>query len=182
MDPGAVPVTLETLRLAVGLAHAVPGVHLRLGCPAGERIVAPDPHGDVTPCEMRRVVLASGHPGRDCSRHIDHLAVTGGVRRSDGGVLRRDGSTPEAWFATLLRPEGVATVVDERGDGPLDDQVVIRLRPDPGLGVTCVGVVAEPAAGVGGGRAVEAVGAELWAACLVAEVIVGSRRTSGRAP
>jgi len=139
--------SLERLRLAVALGHAVPAAELRLHTVDGEVIVvAGHRTADVDPCAMRRIVQSSARPqGVDRARRVVDVTIGGSLEDLGAGVHRvvRHG-VEQRWIASLLEPHRIATVLATVAvDGVPHDAVQARLEPDPDLGVTVL-VVTSP--------------------------------------
>jgi hypothetical protein len=158
----------DLVRLGVALAHAVPGSRIDLTCPAtGDVVVAHHPAADIDPCTMRRVVVAGAgpEPGRpagwcdagafDLDSIVTSVVVSGSLEDIGGGLYRRrllDG-TEERWFATLLPPDHVATLLEDVADAiadgdagqraPDDDSLDARIVPDDLLGVSIVRIAGD---------------------------------------
>lgn len=75
----------ETTRLAIGLAHAVPGAELTVRRADGARLVAANrPGTDVDLCTLRRTIIAGFCPGRpDASRWIGVDEIAGSLRKTE---------------------------------------------------------------------------------------------------
>ncbi|BAN04443.1 hypothetical protein [Ilumatobacter coccineus] len=132
--------SLERLRLAVALGHAVPGAELRLRTVDDEQIVvASEPHGAISPCVMRRVAIASSWPNvPDHSAKIVDIEVGGSLEDLGGGVYRveRDG-IEQRWIASTLHPDAISDLLDLVGlDTVPADAMHGCLKPDCELGVT----------------------------------------------
>lgn len=132
--------SLERLRLAAALGHTVPGAVLRLQTTQHEEIVvSAHPAGDISPCAMRRVIVALSCPTiPDHSEKIARIDVGGSLEELGGGVygVVRDG-VEQRWIASLLKPDLVADLLDVVGVDSLPDDVMHGcLKPDTDLGVT----------------------------------------------
>lgn len=173
--------TLENLRLATALVHAVPRAELRLTC-NGDRqvIVSAHPAADIGICAFRRVVMASACPARpDCSDWIQDLAIAGTLTAVGGGAhVGNDGTHERHWFATLLRPQRVCALLEGLDvAGVSDGAMTATLKPDPGLGVTVVSTTLD-------GSWPHQVGAEVATAalqaCLVEELVIDTYNSRNR--
>jgi hypothetical protein len=129
------------LRLAIALAHALPGGTLELRTDDGRVLRAShgqDDRADLTPCELRAALLSRACPlwPTVAARLVD-VGVTGaGLVDLGGGLYGRycRHGAEQRWFATLLAPNTVRRILDEC---PLEMPEVIdaALRPDVELGV-----------------------------------------------
>jgi hypothetical protein len=146
------------LRLAAALVHSAEGVDLELWQGTDRLVVShrSDRHADLSPCELRRLVLAATADGPDAGfvdwvRRLDALAVTGsGVTPSSGGVWRvdRDGVGSWVWATTLpgsLVPLAVAdAAAGLLADGEADAAVVeccgAAVKLDDQLGASVVSI------------------------------------------
>lgn len=133
--------SLSKLRLAVGLAHCLPGGTLDLTLSDGGvvRVGHDDRKGaQMTPCELRALVLTRGCPALSVlSTQVVALEV-GGDRVTDmgGGLYRRDCPHGDSlWFATLLAPGTVTRLLDECPTAFPGDVLTASVRPDVDLGV-----------------------------------------------
>jgi hypothetical protein len=177
--------TLENLRLATALVHAAPQAELRLTCDGGRQvIVASHPAADIDICAFRRVVMASACPARpDCSEWIHGVAIGGSLTTVGGGAyVSNDGTHERHWFATLLRPEHVCTLLENLDVAELPDgAMTATLKPDPGLGVTVVSTTIDE---LGSQQFGTEVAVAALQACLVEELVIDThnsrdRRTQG---
>jgi hypothetical protein len=178
MSPGRSPhrhasASIEQLRLAVALAHSVPGVVLDLRCSNGEHVaVAAGLLGtQLTPCELRCALLAPPEPG--LPRLVDAITsveVAGGVDHLGLGLYARGpaGIGSERWFVTTLSHPRIAELLSQAPADLPHASCAVRLAPDRALGVTAVGVTATAGAGTG---ALDEVAYWALAACLVDELI-----------
>ncbi|HSL58003.1 MAG TPA: hypothetical protein VK866_09200 [Acidimicrobiales bacterium] len=169
------------LRLAVALAHVVPRAELRLTCHDGGRVVVGrHPSAHLSPCDLRRVVVAAELPGQpDVARWIERVEVAGVLVDGGGGVhLVDDADGRSAWFATTAPPY---RVVDALEGAPTDDlpgvpDARVVLRPDPELGATVVQVSQDD----GGSQHLHDLALRALGACLVIELEAATRRPSRR--
>jgi hypothetical protein len=129
------------VRLAVGLAHVIPGATVELRTDDGGVLRAARDLGQdavMTPCDLRASLLA-----RSCSMLSPVALRMTEVRIFGEGLVDRGGGlyarrcphgTEERWFATFLAPSSVSRILDEC---PLDlpDILDATLRPDVELGV-----------------------------------------------
>ncbi len=171
--------TLEqnaTIRLAVGLAHAVPGTDLTLRRVDGGRLVAANRAGaDVDLCSLRQTIIAGLCPDRpDASQCIEVDEIAGSLHETDQGVYRSEGQRPLYWFATLLHQDRVIDLLGELERPDITaDELEATLKPDACLGVTTVGLAGfDPA----GELAAAEMTRRLYEVCLVDELIARCRR------
>ncbi|MEM9566204.1 MAG: hypothetical protein AAGA93_26525 [Actinomycetota bacterium] len=132
------------VRLAVGLAHGVPGAELRIRrTDGGELVAANRPDADVDLCSLRRLVIGTvGASTAD--RWIEVIGVGGSVTATDDGLWASNDAEPRRWFATMLRQERVIDLLGEIDTADIgDDGIEVVLKPDPCLGLTSIGVSAE---------------------------------------
>ncbi|GIU85864.1 MAG: hypothetical protein KatS3mg009_0379 [Acidimicrobiia bacterium] len=177
--PGSEPMVVGAftrLRMAVAVAHSVPGLSLEVRFGDGTGIRAGAHGGTATElgiCELRGMILA-GHcpPWPVLAERVTALRLDGpGVVDHGGGLYGR--AVPgrpggrECWFATVLAP---ATVRDLLAGCPVADaeHVDANLRVDGGLGV--VTVVCRAGPDLGAGRLLETA---RWAsaACYTRELL-----------
>lgn len=162
---------LERLRLAMSLAHTVPGSEMRLRTGGGDDIVVSrHPAADIDPCAMRRVVVACAQPGNpDLSAHIVDIELGGALSDLGGGVFgTRVGACEQRLIATLLPQEVVADLIDVIGSSTVPpDAMAARLTPDCALGVTMLAVTSNSPCF---DHALDDVAAQAAAACFVAEL------------
>src|SRR5262245_12883948 len=94
--------SVDRLRLAVALAHAVPDARLHLDRWGGHRVVAgAHPSADLTVCQLRQVVLASLRPdGVDWTRFVRSVAIDGNLVDLGAGIYRRRTAAggEQRWF------------------------------------------------------------------------------------
>lgn len=137
---------MSVVREATVLAHSVPGTELVLVTDRGELRVGRSPHHDLTPCELRQVVLAASAPGApDCFRSVRSIEVTGALRDIGGGMYELwppDGSSVQRWFATSLHPGDVVEVVDGCDLDVADDAMDAGIATDSQLGMSAVRIAA----------------------------------------
>lgn len=141
--------SLEQLRIAVALAHTLPGAELRLHTGvSGDLVVSPHPAADIDPCTMRRVVIASRCPDvPDHAARVESMSLGGALDDLGGGVFRTvsDG-LEQRWIATTLGPGVVADLLDLVGlDTVPEEAMQGRLKPDGDLGVTLLVITANDA-------------------------------------
>jgi hypothetical protein len=132
--------SLERLRLATALCHAVDGAELRLTTDGGERIiVSHHPAADIDPCSLRSVVVASARPQHpDFSHRITDIAIGGALIDCGGGVYSRVvRGAEQRWIASFLHVDRVAAMLEEVGPGNALDA---SLKPDGDLGVTLLAI------------------------------------------
>ncbi len=148
-DEGGVdrrPVPTAVVREAAVLAHTVPGTELLLVTDRGELRVGRSPHHDLTPCELRQVVLAATDPGApECFRSVRSVAVSGALRDIGGGMYELwppDGSTVQRWFATSLHPGDIVELVEGCDLDVPDDAMDAGVATDAPLGISAVRVAA----------------------------------------
>ena len=161
--------SLERLRLATALCHAVDGAELRLTTDGGERIiVSHHPAADIDPCKLRSVVVASACPRHpDLSQRITDIAIGGALVDCGGGVYSRVvRGAEQRWIASFLHVDRVAAMLGEVAPGNALDA---SLKPDGELGVTLLAITA-----IGersdSHAALEAAAAGAAAACFVEEL------------
>lgn len=148
--------TVERLRLATALAHAVPGTALELSVEHGPHVVVSSDDAlapDVSPCELRRLVgdlTSSGHAafGSWWLHDVTAIRVGGnGVHCVDGIVTVRRPDRLTTAFATQLDDAGVLAAAREVGaelvaEDPCAVVVLrrahLRVHHDPGIGASAV--------------------------------------------
>lgn len=162
-----------TVRLAVGLAHSIPGAELTFRrVDGGEVVAANRPGADVDLCSLRRLVMRSvGSSTAD--RWLEIVRVGGSVTPTSDGLWASEGPEPRRWFATMLRQERVIDVlgaIETEGIG--DDEIEVLLKPDPCLGLTAVGVTARGPHLV---DHLDELARRAHAACIVDELICSAR-------
>ncbi len=147
------------LRLAAALAHSAEGIDLELWMGGTDPLVVSrrrDRRVDLSPCELRRLVLGAATNGPAAVvagwiRRLDALAVAGrGVAPSLGGVWRVDHDGVGSWvWATTLPGSKVALAVADAAtgllaDGEADASVVeccgATVKVDDELGVSVVSI------------------------------------------
>lgn len=162
----------ETLRLAVGLAHAVPGADLLLRCNDGHRLlVGSENSADIHICDLRRVMIASACPTHpNPADWVEALDLEGSLHSQGGGIYRvvRSGRE-ERWFASALRPEVAFARLGQLDAQPLPTSAFeVSLKPDPGLRLTSVCVRADE---LNLERHLDELALAAHAACLVEEIL-----------
>lgn len=159
--------SLERLRLATALGHAVDGAELTLTTDCEERIiVSHHPAADIDPCKMRSVVAASVCPQHpDLSHRITDILIGGALVDLGGGVYSRVlHGAEQRWVASLLHVDRVAEVLHKIvPDNALD----ASLKPDGELGVTLLAITATDERSQ---RVLDAVAAHAAAMCFVEEL------------
>ncbi len=129
--------SLEMLRLLVAVLHPVQDGHAMLHCHNGQRIdVGHHPSADLTPCQLRQVIIASGCHGRpDYSRLVATAELCGAFEPMGGGLYRRcdSGHVEQRWFATLLPTDVVMAALAD-----MDCALDAELFPDCAVGATAV--------------------------------------------
>lgn len=173
--------TLENLRIAAALVHVAPQAELHLTCDDDRRVVVSShPAADIDICAFRRVVMASACPARpDPSEWIHDVVIGGSLTAVGGGAyVSNDGSHERHWFATLLRPERVCTLLENLDVAELPDgAMTATLKPDPGLGVTVIATtIDEP----GSQRFGTEVATAALQACLVEELVIDTHNSHER--
>lgn len=137
---------VDILRTAVALVHSTPGATLCLQC-AGDQVVVAGhgPTADLTPCQLRRVVLAEARTNDDLLVSRIHALSVGGTLEPVGpGIHRATGGATVHHVTSLLGPSLVTAVLQEVGEGG-GGRAEVAVRPDGQLGVTCVRLaVCEP--------------------------------------
>lgn len=132
--------SLERLRLATALCHAVDGAELILTADGGERIIVSRHRaGDIDPCSLRSVVVASACPQHpDFSHRINEIAIGGVLIDCGGGVYSRVvRGAEQRWIASFLHVDRVAAMLEEVAPG---DALDASLKPDGDLGVTLLAI------------------------------------------
>ncbi|MEM9200676.1 MAG: hypothetical protein AAGC53_03410 [Actinomycetota bacterium] len=173
--------TFEHVRLAVGLAHGVSGATLTVDTARGTRLhVHRGPSADVDLCTLRRSVIGSGRIGRPDAAWADTQFEVGGVlERTKGDIHRRRVGAFEHWFATLMHPGHVFDRLESLDVDPTVSALVeVTLKPDPGLGVTIVGVCATsgPTERPVTERDIAVASEGAYAACLADELCFGEHQ------
>lgn len=162
--------TLEHLRLALALTRTVRGAHLRMTTDDRVLTVGCHPTADLDPAVLRALLRRRGggdHP--DLLGAVRSLDVGGALEDLGGGLYRRRSEgIEERWFATLVAPEVVASLVcrprrDAAGDVPR-----LGLHPDGCLGVTVVRLTVEDPDLA---HLLDPTAAALVASCLVEELL-----------
>lgn len=133
-----------SLREAVCLAHAVPGVTLRLRSHTGDELLVSYVclGADLDPCHVRQ---ALAHPATPAARQllarVQRVEFVAGLRPLGAGLYqRRHAGVTERWFVTTLAPEQAAAAL---ADGPPGFHSTIK--PDRLLGVHAVCLRRDPA-------------------------------------
>lgn len=176
----------ERVRLTVGLAHVASGATLIVDTSEGDRLeVGASPTADLDLCTIRRSVIGSARHGRPDDAWADTDFMIGGLLdRHRGDIHRRRFGAIEHWFATLLHPGHVFDRLENLdADAALAALVEVKLKPDPGLGVT---VVAVRAVAEGTEEHVAEAAEIAYAACLADELDFATQsrslRTASRTP
>jgi hypothetical protein len=179
IPPPAPPARLDAVREAACLAHTVPGVTLRLQCPAGDDVLVSYAclGADLDPCQLRAALMAIDS-GRSEPELLWGFQVTvevvAGLRPLGGGLYQRTqfGLT-ERWFVTTLEPDAVVAAV---GECPLAaaDQVHVVVKPDLDLGVHAVCVRIDDSAEAGH---LDELATWVLGRVLVAELLAGLPRS-----
>lgn len=166
---------LDNLRLRVGLAHAIPGAELRVRRNDGAEFVAANrPLADMDLCRLRHAVMASSCPSSpNITRWFECLGISGSLAEDESGIFHDQSGLGAWWFATLIRQDRVLTLLEQLDNDDVDnDSVQVFLKPDPGLGMTSVGIVTTQA---GSEVRLAALATDVYQACLVEELICVSR-------
>ncbi len=161
------------VRLAVGLAHTVPGAELTVRrTDGGELVAANRPDADVDLCSLRRLVIGTvGASTAD--RWIEVVRVGGSVAQTEDGLWASDGPEPRRWFATMLRQERVIDLLREIDTADIgDDGIEVVLKPDACLGLTAVAISADGPHLI---DRLDELARRAHAACLVDELIWSAR-------
>ena len=174
--------TIERLRDAACLAHAIPGVALRLHDSARGRDVLVSASclaAPLDPCRFRQLVIA-GFRGRTATlesfRSID---VVAGLVHLGGGLYQpsHHGAAEDRWFVTSLDDANLTALLS---DCPVptgsDDAFSALVRPDPALGRSAVRVRQERHSAVG---SLDEVSFGALSACLVGEVVAALHGDAG---
>jgi hypothetical protein len=168
----------ETLRLGVGLVHAVP--HAELYLTTNDHrvvVVGSHPAADLDPCSMRQTVLASACPAApDLSRWIAAVDVGGSLRPVGGGLFRCTvGAAEQRWFASLLRSELILELLERLDVSDLPgDALLASVRPDVALGMSSVCIsVAAPCMD----ERLDEIASTAYATCLVEELTIVCQRS-----
>ena len=169
------------LRLALALAHSLPGGVLRLRTTdGGELRAAAESNADITPCPLRAAVLSRACPlWPGIASRISDIAVDGDdLTDLGGGLYRRDepSGPSQRWFATLLAPGTVRRILEEC---PVDFPVQLdaSLRPDVELGVV-VAVLSSAADDVGHDAVLDNAARRASAACFTQELLYAALHPS----
>jgi hypothetical protein len=172
---------LEQLRLAIALAHAVPGGRLELTSVDGRLLLAgTDPSCDLDICSLRQVVLASAQRGLpDPSRYLTAFEISGSLQADAGGLHRADDAGRSSrWFATLLPADQVSEILSELpASSPAEQALEAGLRSDRCLGVTVVrlAVDTDRVGALWAEPALDHMALAAHARCLVEELVAGGR-------
>jgi hypothetical protein len=169
--------SVETLRLLVGLLHPVRDSRAMLLCHNGQRIeVGHHPTAELSPCQLRDVVIACGRAGRpDYTALVASVEMRGSLEPIGGGLHRRidPAGIAQRWFATLLPPQAVSELLDAVDLDHPDNAFEASIYPDCALGTTAVCVtVSLPECAV----ELDTVAFTILASCLVEELVYQSRR------
>lgn len=163
----------DTLRRAVGLAHAVPGTELVLRSHSGNQLIAAAADtAEINICDLRRLLIASACPARpNLSDWIEAVDIQGSLSTCGGGIYRRAcHGREERWFAVALRPEVVFGQLERLSlELARTTQADVVLKPDPCLGLTCVLVAID---GEHAERQLDELAISCLSACLVEELAV----------
>jgi len=188
----------DQLRLATVLAHSTEGIELELWLGGADPLVVSRRAGcrtDLSPCELRRLVLgarAGGAAGvvAGWTRKVTAMRVAGpGVTPARGGVWRvdRDGVGSWVWATTLSGSATALTVADAAtgllADGEADAAVVeccgAAVRVDDEVGASVVSIE-EPCREIG--QEVGRLARRLAACCRVEELLHDAERMIRNAP
>lgn len=166
------------IRLAVALAHSIPGVRLHVSLRDGTTVlVGAGLVGALTPCQFRAAVLepVRGQVLMDAVAEVD---VVGGVVDLGGALYARgDARGSERWFASTLTPAAVGEALSDSPDGIPDDAFETLLRPDPELGAGAIGLRALHPAFMG---RLDEVAHWALTRCLVAELVAEAAAVADR--
>ena len=149
----------DNLRELTALAHAVPGVTLRLHCTSGAELLVSSTclGADVDPCRLRATLLQPRASDR-LAAGIERAELVAGLRPLGAGVYQRTSAAGERWFVTALAPAAiVAAIAAEAAGGPRHEAFHTVVKPDPELGLHAVCVSA-----AGGAVGVELDEAAVW--------------------
>lgn len=142
--------SLSKLRLAVALAHGLPGGALALTLADGGIVRAGNTSRagtHMTPCELRAIVLGTGCPAlRVLTTQVTRVEVGGDAVTDLGGGLYRHACRrgDSLWFATLLAPCTVTRLLEECPAPWPSDVLRASVRPDVDLGVVVTMLTCEP--------------------------------------
>ena len=144
---------VEQLTAAACLAHAVPGVTLRLHCTSGAALLVSSTclGADLDPCALRAALVQDG--SRPVAPAVTSVEFVAGLTPIGGGLHQRTVGAHERWFVTTLAPAAIVKALAD-GDGTragAEDAfarygIHTIVRPDRALGVHAVGVRAGPEA------------------------------------
>lgn len=165
---------LESLRLGVGLAHAVPDANLRVRNGAGAVLIAgTGPEFDVSLCALRQVVAASCCPSKpDVSDWATCLELSGSLRVHEAGLYVApdpESGSLTVWFATLIWPDRIRELIRQPSWPDIPDELVeMVIKPDRCLAMTSVAIrsAVSPATDFTALR----VATDLYRVCLVEEL------------
>lgn len=131
------------VRLAVALAHSIPGVRLQVSLrDATTVLVGAGCLGALTPCQFRSAIL-DPERGATLLDAIDQTEIAGGLADLGGGLYARGtGASSERWFATTLMPAAVGEALSDHPAGVPGDAFETILRADPELSAGAVGLKA----------------------------------------
>jgi hypothetical protein len=161
------------VRIAVALAHSIPGVRLQVTLRDGSTVlVGAGCLGALTPCQFRAAIVDRDR-GQVLLEAIESVAVSGGLADLGGGLYERGGANgdqTERWFASTLAPDAIADALTGSIAGIPDDAFETVLRPDPelGAGTVCLRAI-HPALD----HRLDDVAHWALSRCLVAELLAG---------
>jgi hypothetical protein len=138
--------TADTVRLLVGMLHPVPDARAILLCHNGQRVeVGYHPSAELSPCQLRSVVIGSRCPGRpDYTALVAHIDVHGSLESIGGGLYRRvdPANGEQRWFSTFVPPAVVKELLDRVEMNLPDNAFEATIHPDCAIGTTAVCITA----------------------------------------
>ena len=175
--PNIQPMT-TTLRSTVAVAHAMPTARLVLGLRNGGQLeVSRHPSADISPCQMRHVLVAEHvHGELACIRHIGSWHFDGDIAEA-GPAVYRSVSHAVVSFATPLDGSTVERLADQVDFGGLSTDIDLVIKPDSCLGVTVVVAMPTVDADAQAATDLAAVIERVAGACLAEEIAPAPHRS-----
>lgn len=157
------------MRDAACLAHAIPGVAVRLQSESLEILVSAGCLGaTLDPCRFRCLVIAGSMVQGGFLDSFGHVEIAGGLVHLGGGLYQpsHPGSTDDRWFVSMLDHDNIGSVLSAC---PLDgsDAHAVLIKPDPELGRCAVRIRCQDRSA---SRFLDAIAMWAMSACLIEEL------------
>ncbi|MAT07028.1 MAG: hypothetical protein CL424_18495 [Acidimicrobiaceae bacterium] len=154
------------------LAHAVPGVSLRLIASSGDELLvsASCLGAELDPCRLR-AALATDRTGMRIALTTERVEVVSGLVHVGGGLYQRTHpqGAGERWFVVASNPDRLVHLIASiHLDGPAADEVEVTVGPDSLLGLCAVRIRAASDAAV---ARLDDLAFTVLAACVVDEFV-----------